>query len=271
MSDAFILTAITRDPAALRALDAAGLDRIGVDIECLGKHLRQDPGEGVRFSDHRLSDLAIVAANVRHAAVFARLNPLHAGTREEVDCALKFGARVLMLPYFKEPRQAASFLEIVDGRADTVLLVETAAAVAHIREIVSLSGVSEIMLGLNDLHRDMGLTHAFEVLTSDWIESVSRHVRDAGLRFGFGGIAQAFEDTLPVPSELVYPQYARLGATAAWLARSFYAGLNPRQIPTAVRQVRDRIAWWSNQPQPVLETQCAKLAAAIRALPGGRS
>ena len=28
MSDAFILTAITRDPAALRALDAAGLERI---------------------------------------------------------------------------------------------------------------------------------------------------------------------------------------------------------------------------------------------------
>jgi hypothetical protein len=266
MSAPFILTALSRDPAVIRAADDAGVNRIGIDIERLGKHLRQDPGEGLRFSDHSLDDLAAVAANVRRAEIFARLNPLHSGTRDEVDRALSLGARVLMLPYFEDPRQAAAFLELVAGRARAILLIETAAAAARIREIVAVPGVSEIMVGLNDLHRSLGLTHPFEVLTSDTIVSISRHTRDAGLRFGLGGLGRACDDTLPIPSDLVYTQYPRLGATAAWLARSFYTGLAPHEIPGAVRKLRDRLAWWSQQPPPVLEAQRDRLTAALRSL-----
>jgi len=266
MSAPFLLTALTRDPAVVRAADEAGVDRIGIDIELLGKHLRQDPREGVRFSHHSLDDLAAVAANVRRAQVFARLNPLHAGSRAEVERALALGARVLMLPYFEEPRQAAAFLEIVAGRADTVLLVETAAAASRIRELVALPGVSEIMVGLNDLHRSLGLSHPFQVLTSDLILSLSRHTRDAGIRFGVGGLGRACDDTLPVPSDLIYAQYPRLGATAAWLARSFYARLAPLEIPAAVGALRDRLAWWFLQPPRVLEAARDGLAAALLAL-----
>lgn len=265
MSAAFILTSLTRDPDVIRAADDAGVDRIGIDIERLGKNLRQDPGEGLRFSDHCLDDLAVVTANVRRAEIFARLNPLHAGSREEVNRALALGAGVLMLPYFEDPRQAAAFLDVVDGRARVVLLVETAAAAARIREIVALPGVSEIMVGLNDLHRSLRLSHPFEVLTTDLILSVSRHTRDAGLLFGFGGLGRACDDTLPVPSDLVYAQYPRLGATAAWLARSFYTGLAPHRIPEAVRGVRARLSWWSAQPPQAFEAAREGLASALLA------
>ena len=266
MSADFLLTALTHDPAVIRAADEAAVDRIGVDIESLGKHLRQDPRDGHRLSDQRLEDLSVVAANVRRAAIFARLNPLHAGTRDEVDRALALGARVLMLPYFEEPRHAASFLDVVGGRAQTVLLVETAAAVNRIREIVSLPGVSEIMVGLNDLHRSLHLAHPFEVLTTDAIDSVARHTLDAGLRFGFGGVGRAGDESLPIPSDLVLAQYPRLGATAAWLARSFYKGLAPHQIPEAVRTVRARLAWWSAQQPHQLDAQRDRLSAALHAL-----
>jgi 2-keto-3-deoxy-L-rhamnonate aldolase RhmA len=264
----FVLTALTHDPAVVRAADEAGVDRIGIDIETLGKHLRQNPRDGDRLSDHRLTDLATVAANVRRAAIFARLNPLHAATREEVGRALALGARVLMLPYFEHPREAASFLEIVAGRAHAVLLVETAAAAARIREIVALPGVSEIMVGLNDLHRSLGLRHPFEVLTSEAITCISRHTREAGVRFGFGGIGRAGDEALPIPSDLVLAQYPRLGATAAWLARSFYTGLAPQEIPDAVRAVRDRLAWWSTVPADLLDAQRDRLSAVLQTLPG---
>jgi citrate lyase beta subunit len=264
MPEPFTLTALTRDPAVIRAADDAGVDRIGVDIERIGKHLRQDPSEGARFSGHSLDDLAAVAANVRRARVFARLNPLRDGSREEVERALALGARVLMLPYFEDLRPAAAFLEIVGGRAHAILLIETAAAAARIREIVALPGLSEIMVGLNDLHRSLGLSHPFEVLTSDLILSISRHTRDAGLPFGFGGLGRACDDTLPIPSDAVYGQYPRLGATAAWLARSFYTGLAPHQIPDAVGRLRDRLAWWFMQPPDVLEAQRKRLAAKLR-------
>lgn len=263
MATAFLLTALTRDPAVIRAADAAGVDRIGIDLERLGKHLRQDPREGVRISDHQLEDLAAVASNVRRAEIFARLNPLHQGTREEVDRAIELGARVLMLPYFAEPADAASFLDLVAGRATAVLLVETAAAACRIREIVTLPGISEIMVGLNDLRRSLGLGNPFDVLTSDLIVSVSRITRDAGLRFGFGGLGRVLDDSLPVPSDLVYAQYPRLGATAAWLARSFYTGIGPHQIPVAVRQLRHRLAWWYAQSPAALQAQYEALEEAV--------
>jgi hypothetical protein len=168
-----------------------------------------------------------------------------------------------MLPYFEDPRQAAAFLDIVAGRAHAILLIETAAAAARIREIVALPGLSEIMVGLNDLHRSLGLSHPLEVLTTDHILSVSRHTRDAGLRFGLGGLGRACDDTLPVPADLVYAQYPRLGATAAWLARCFYDGLATHQIPEAVRKLRERLAWWSSQPAHVLEAQRTALTEAL--------
>jgi hypothetical protein len=59
-------------------------------------------------------------------------------------------------------------------------------------------------------------------LTSDEIPAIAEHVRAAGLRFGFGGVARADDRTLPVAPDLIYSQYPLLGATAAWLARSFF-------------------------------------------------
>jgi len=262
----FILTALTRDPAVIRAVDDAGVDRIGIDIESLGKHLRQDPNGGSRFSDHNLDDLATVVSNTTRADPFARLNPLHNHSQEEIDRAVALGARVIMLPYFLETREAGSFLEMVGGRARTVLLVETVSAAAKIHEIVALPGSSEIMIGLNDLRRSMGLSHPFEVLTSELISTVAAQTREAGLLFGFGGVGRSNDATLPVSPDLVYAQYARLGATTAWLSRSFYTGIGPAQIPEAVRRVRERLAFWRSQSPGILEGQRAALAHVLRDL-----
>ena len=79
-------------------------------------------------------------------------------------------------------------------------------------------------------------------------------------------LGRACDDALPIPSDLVYAQYPRLGATAAWLARSFYNGLLPHQIPAAILELRNRLAWWSQQPPSALEAQRASLAAALRTL-----
>jgi hypothetical protein len=268
MPSGFLLTAIIRDPALIRAADEGGVDRIGIDIEQLGKHLRQDPSGGARFSGHRLEDLAVVAANVRRADLFARLNPLHACTRGEIDRAIEFGARVLMLPYFTETRDAASFVDMVAGRAEPVLLVETAQAAARIREIVALSGLGEIMVGLNDLARSMRLSHPFEVLGTELFRAVAGCVLEAGLRFGFGGVARVDDAGLPVPPDLIYAQYPLTGGAAAWLARSFFNGIEPRQVPAAVRQARDRLAYWFAQPRELLERRREDLGSALLRLAG---
>jgi len=266
MPATFLLTALTRDPAVIQAADRAGVDRIGVDIERLGKDRRQGHKPEWRYSDHSLEDLQTVAGNVRQAEIFARLNPLHAGTRAEVEQALALGARAIMLPFFTSPEEAASFVEMVGGRAKPLLLIETAAAVGRIREIVAIDGVSEIMVGLNDLHLSLGLGHPFEVLLSEALREVAAQVRGAGLRFGFGGVARFDDRTLPVPPDSILAQYALLGGTTAWLSRSFFRGLAAFQIAAAVQQLRSRLAYWSIQPAGVLDRQRDELAATLRAM-----
>lgn len=262
----FILTALARDPAVVRMAAAAGVNRIGIDIERIGKQLRQNPGGDFRYSDHELDDLAAVARHAGQAKLFVRLNPLHGGSKAEIGRALESGAGVLMLPYFSTPCEAGRFIEMVAGRAETVLLVETAEAAARIREIAAVPGVQEIMIGLNDLHMSLGLSHPFEVLTCGAAAAIAEHVHAAGLRFGFGGVARVDDRSLPVAPDLVYAQYALLGGRAAWLARSFYRGIDTTDIPAAVLRLRERLAFWFAQPVAAPLEQRTKLESALRSM-----
>ncbi|MFI5118950.1 MAG: aldolase/citrate lyase family protein [Thermoanaerobaculia bacterium] len=265
-----MLTAITCDPALVRAADAAGVDRVGIDIERLGKSQRQRHLPNARLSDHRLEQLASVAANATRAEIFVRLNPLHDGSQEEIDRALALGARALMLPYFSGPREVACFVEMVGGRGSPVLLLETAAAVVRLRDIVAVKGVTEIVVGLNDLHGSLGLANHFEVVVTDLMTMIADRVREAGLRFGFGGLARVDDATLPVPPDLVCAQYPRLGATSAWLSRSFFHGLGPGGIAPAVHALRERLDHWKRQPASALLEQREELALVLRRIGEGR-
>jgi hypothetical protein len=89
MAHDFLLTLLSRDPTLVEHADRAGVDRIGIDIERLGKHARQADTADARISDHELDDLAGVASVVRRAEVFVRLNRWHDGTPAEVDRRLR--------------------------------------------------------------------------------------------------------------------------------------------------------------------------------------
>lgn len=150
MARDFILTALTADPELASRCDESGVDRIGVDIERLGKAERQ-PGAGHRISDHELNQLATLRPRVTRATLFARLNPLHKESPAETDQAIAGGAGVLMLPYFKTAGEVESFVRQVDGRATVALLLESITAVSRLHEILAVAGIDEVMVGLNDL------------------------------------------------------------------------------------------------------------------------
>jgi hypothetical protein len=267
MAPDFLLTLLSRDRAMLESADRGGVDRIGIDIERLGKRERQADIPNARISDHELTDLGVVVEARRHADVFIRLNPWHTGTPAEVDLAIASGATVVMLPYFTSVDEVAAFVDAVGGRSTVVLLLETAAATARLHEIVAVPGVSEIMVGLNDLHRTFGLANHFEMLASDLMTSISRTVRDAGLRFGFGGVGRPADRSLPIPAELVISQYPRLGATSAWIARSFFsASVEPAAFGPEVAALRASLRYWFAQPPELLDLQHAELRRLARLL-----
>jgi hypothetical protein len=70
-------------------------------------------------------------------------------------------------------------------------------------------------------------------------------VRAEGKRFGLGAVGRPSDRGLPIPVELVYAQYARTGATAALLSRSFLrAGMNGDLAPSVARLRAELSAWW---------------------------
>ena len=248
-----VLTLWTSDPRLAARADAAGVERIGVDLERLGKRERQN-GLGTWISSHTEADLAAVGDALTRASLFARVDPPHAGTPAQLERVLGAGAEVVMLPMFRTAAEVGRFIDLVDGRAKVVLLLETPEAVAGAAEIADLEGVDEVHLGLNDLTLALGLPNRFALLASDIAARVAATVTDAGLPFGAGGIGRAGDDSLPIPADLVYAQYARLGATAALISRSFI-GDDPAAIdlPHEVERARARMAEWRARGEAELE------------------
>jgi len=234
----FVFTLFTNDATLAARADRAGVERIGIDMEQIGKSARQGH-LATWISDHAENDLAVVRPAVDRAALFARCNPVHAGSRAEIDRLMAAGVQAIMLPYFKTAAEAATFIRLVDERAHPVLLVETAEAAAVIADLCRIPGVKEIHIGLNDMRLSLGWPSHFHVLVSDFLVGLCDTVRSAGLRLGVGGIGRAGDNDLPVPSDLVSAQLPRLGATASLVSRSFFRAPAPDDLGAEFLKLRD--------------------------------
>ena len=85
-----VLTLWTDDAALAARADAAGVDRVGIDIERLGKPERQR-GLKTWISPHRIDALPRLRAAMPRSRLFARTNPMHRGTAREVEALLAAG------------------------------------------------------------------------------------------------------------------------------------------------------------------------------------
>lgn len=89
---------ITNDPAIARIAADAGVDRIFIDMEVLGKAERQGGMDTVQ-SHHVPEDIAKIREAIgTHAEIMARVNPLNPNSQAEIDASIANGADVIMLP-----------------------------------------------------------------------------------------------------------------------------------------------------------------------------
>jgi citrate lyase beta subunit len=234
----FVLTLFTDDSELARAADRAGIDRIGIDLESIGKDARQATTDS-RISKHSVESLAQLARQLNRAALFARCNPLHHGTEAEIAQLLAYGVRVLMVPYFKQLSEIARFVEIVGKRALLVALVETIESLRLTGRLTELAGIDELHFGLNDLRLAMGLDGHYDVLEVPLFLEAAHIVRRSGLPFGIGAVARPSNAGLPVHPLQVYRRIVRLGATRALVGRSFFGPhYDLSQLPNDVALVR---------------------------------
>lgn len=215
---------ITNRPEIASIAERAGVDRIFIDMEYIGKNIRQGGMDTVQCH-HTTDDIRAIRATVKTAKLMVRCNPIHEATesypssREEIDAAIAAGADILMLPYFKSADEVKQFIALVGGRVRTLPLVETPEAVACIDEILALDGLDEIFVGLNDLSLGYGKKFMFELLTDGTVERLCAKFKAKGIPFGFGGLASL--DGGFLPGKMVLKEHYRLGSECVILSRSF--------------------------------------------------
>jgi citrate lyase beta subunit len=265
LGDRFVLTLFTNDPALARRAEAAGIQRIGPDLERLGKADRQQNLDTWQ-STHEEADVARVGEALAAAALFVRVNSPHPGLRAEIDRVIAMGAAIIMLPFFDTAADVERFVDWVAGRARVLLLVETARSATIIEDIVAVEGIDEIHVGLNDLRLSLGIS-GFEVMASPLLVRISQAVRGAGLPFGFGRVGRTGDRSLPVDPDLVYAQYPRLAADRAFVSRYFLMPDPDRiDLAAAVASFRKRMNEWGRADAATLEqARLALLEAAQRA------
>ena len=237
---------ITNQPVIAQIAESAGVDRIFVDMEYIGKDERQKGLDTVK-SHHTVQDVERIKCSVVNAEVLVRVNPMHDAlpdyfsSKDEIDAVIKAGADIVMLPYFKTVEEVRTFVNLVDGRARTMLLLETPEAVELVDEILAVPGIDEIHIGLNDLSIGYGRRFMFELLADGTVEYLCFKLRKKGIPFGFGGIASIGKGLLP--SEYIIKEHYRLGSGCVILSRSFCDVAKLRHIgminATFVRGVRE--------------------------------
>lgn len=210
---------ITNRPDVARIAEKNTVDRIWVDLETRGKAERQGHVNSVK-SNHVIDDVSNIRNAISESELLVRVNPLYDGSKREVDEVISRGADIIMLPMFRKADDAKQFVDLVNGRAKVLLLVETIDAEKNINDIASVPGVDEIHIGLNDLHLEYGMKFMFELLANGQVEALAKKIGTHGIPYGFGGIARLDEGLLP--ARHVVAEHYRLGSSMAILSRSFY-------------------------------------------------
>ncbi len=210
---------ITNDPAVAKIAADAGVDRIFIDMEVLGKAERQGGMDTVQ-SHHTPEDIAKVRAVIGdQAEIMARVNPLNPNSQTEIDDAIANGADAIMLPMWRTADDLRQLVSMVDGRAKVMPLLETDTAADNLPEAVKVSGIDQMHIGLNDLHLCYHQKFMFQLLADGTVDRLCAGLREANIPYGFGGVGRPGSGTLP--AECIIAEHYRLGSQYVILSRSF--------------------------------------------------
>lgn len=209
---------ITNNPVIAQIAQEAGVDRIWIDLETLGKEERQ-AGLNTVKSKHSIADIRKIRPLLDKSELMVRVNPLNPESRKEIDEVVEAGADYIMLPMYHTAEDVAEFIRMVGGRAKTMLLLETIEARNNLPEYVDFPGIDEIHIGLNDLHLQYKMDFMFQLVADGTVESIAEILRRYGIRFGFGGFARVGHGILP--AEVILTDHYAMGSRMSILSRGF--------------------------------------------------
>ncbi len=229
---AITLMYITNRVDVAQIAQEAGVDRIWIDLEVKGKEERQKGMNTVK-SQHTIEDIKKIKPILSTSQLMVRVNPMDVESEDEINQVIDAGAEYVMLPMFKKKEEVEQFLNFVDGRARTILLVETAEAAEGIETYIDLPGIDEVHIGLNDLHLAYKKDFMFELMADGTVDKITKVLNEHGVRFGVGGLARIGYGMLP--AEVILTHHYKIGSQMAILSRSF-CDANTVENPQAVKE-----------------------------------
>jgi hypothetical protein len=214
---------------------AAGVAGLIVDWENQDKHARQ-AGHDTEVNRHTVVDLDEAVA-LGALPVTVRVNGLAVGGGDEIARALDHGATTIMLPMARSAGEVEEFLARVDGRARTLVQIETRELAEDAARLARLPW-DEVFIGLNDLMISRGGRWLWEPLWDGTVERLCGEL--AGRRHGFGGVT-VIGGGHPLRFTDLLREYARLDSSLCFLRRTFQREAAGRDLELELAAVRT--AW----------------------------
>lgn len=240
---------ITNNPTVAKIAEDAGVNRIFVDMEYLKKEERQGGLDSVK-NHHTIEDVKTIKTALSKAELLVRINPINENSEDEINNVVDAGADIIMLPWFHTAQEAEGFINLVNGRAKTLLLLESNKAVDCLDEILCLPKIDEMYIGLNDLSLCYGMKFMFQLMADGTVEKLTSKIKEKNIPFGIGGIAQIGQGDLP--AENIIREHYRLASSSAILSRSFCNTTNVNDYTKVEKTFTEGIAQIRN-----LENECA--------------
>lgn len=210
---------ITNSPSVAQVCERAGVDRVFVDMEYIGKDKRQGGLDTVQ-NHHTIDDVKNLRAVLSKSELLVRVNPIGDYSKDEINKVVEAGADVIMLPMWKSASEVKTFIDLVDGRAKNLLLLETDEARLCLDEVLELEGIDEIHIGLNDLHLSQHKKFMFELYTDGTVDEIVSKLNAKKITFGIGGVGKVNSNNI-LPAENILTEHYRLGSSMVILARAF--------------------------------------------------
>lgn len=177
---ALTLMYITNDSDIALIAEKYGVQRIWIDLETLGKEERQKGMNTVK-SQHTVEDIQAIKPLLTTSEMLVRINPWNQNSVKEINDVVSAGADIIMLPMWKSTKEVEHFIEAVEGRCKTTLLLETKEAAECLDEVLDSGGMDEIHIGLNDLHLSYGMTFMFELLADGTVDKLTKKIAACGI------------------------------------------------------------------------------------------
>ncbi len=213
--------------------EQAGVDGIIVDWESRGKQTRQK-NHPLETNFDTPQDVYNISKEVK-IPVIVRVNSLGIHTASEITCALDNGAKIIMLPMAQSKQEVKTFLKLVEGRAKTIIQIETPSLASDVNNLRTLDW-DYAYIGLNDLMVATGQSSIWQAIFDGTAESICSQLQ--GRAFGFGG-STILGGGEPIINALILHELIRLGGTISVMRRTFKKELLDRDLNLEMSALRE--------------------------------